>query len=170
MKKIPLISIAYLLCIGICIGAIITTGVISAPIVFRMDSIIPELGATKFDMGIVMGMVFQRLNYVLNAMAFIIVVYELLNFGRGNRKDYFALVIGGINIVLIFAFTLYYTRAILSAQSQGAAAIATPEFDSLHTQSEQVFKILLVTFIISFIWNAIKISRPPITGKQKTKS
>ncbi len=169
MKKSLFISIAYLLIIGVGIGAIMATGAISAPVIFNSDSIIPELGITKFDMGQIMSAIFSRLNIFLNIIAIIILVYELLNFNLNNKKDYFALFINAINVILIFLFTFYYTGAILAAQAQGAAATATPEFDSLHHQSELVFKTLLIMLSVSFVWNAIKLYQSNKTSTKKSK-
>ena len=169
MKKSLPISIIYLLILGASIGAIIATGALSAPVIFSSDSIIPELGMTKFDMGRIMSVIFSRLNIFLNITAIIILIYELLSFNLGGKKNYFALLINAISVILIFLFTFYYTGAILAAQAQGAAATATPEFDSLHQQSELIFKTLLITLSISFIWNAMKLCKENKTTTTKAK-
>ena len=157
VRFFSIISIVYLLILGINIGSIIACGAFSAPVIFHTDTLLPELGMTKFDMGIVMTKIFLKLNTLLNVTAIIIIIYELSSFNFKRKKDFFALVIGAINIILIFIFTLGYTRSIIEAQSQGAAATATPEFYSIHHQSEIVFQFLFISLSIGFIWNAIQL-------------
>lgn len=152
---IQLINAIYLWLIGVCIGAMIVCGAIVAPIIFNAYNYLPDLGITQYDSGILMTQVFIKLNYLLNFSAIIIIIYELSAFKSSLKPSIILLGINILSILLIFLFTLYYTPAILDAQNMGAAYTATPEFDSIHNQSEMLFKILLVTLSISFVWRII---------------
>lgn len=153
MNKIGLkliLHIAYLWLIGINIGAIVTCGIFVAPIVFNAYSFLPDLGITQYDSGILMTQIFLKLNTLLNVSAILILVYELLAFNLSKKTSFFPLTINIINVLLIFLFSFYFTPKIIEAQTQGAAATATPEFATLHLQSEYVFKFLFIMLTLSF--------------------
>ncbi|MDO7253037.1 DUF4149 domain-containing protein [Helicobacter cappadocius] len=166
---IQLISAIYLWLIGACIGAMIISGAVVAPIIFNAYSYLPSLGITQYDSGILMTQIFIKLNYLLNFTAIIIIIYELSVFKSTIKPSIILLGINILSILLIFLFSLYYTPAILEAQNMGAAYTATPEFESIHTQSEMLFKILLVTLSISFVWRIVLLSKKsPTTTKVST--
>lgn len=162
MKKTSLFVYAgnalYLWLVGLCIGAMVSSGVFAAPIIFKAYSFLPDLGITQYDSGILMAQIFNRLNILLNFSAIIIIIYELLSFKISSKPSVVLLGINALSVLLIFIFTLYYTPAILEAQGMGAAYTATPEFESVHIQSELVFKVLLLTLSISFFWRVILLS------------
>lgn len=157
-KTTPIIhtlSALYLWLVGLCIGAMVACGAFVAPIIFNAYTYLPDVSITQYDSGILMTQVFLKLNWLLNFSAIMIIIYELLDFKASFRPSFFLLGLNILNVILIFIFTLYYTPHILSAQNMGAAYTATPEFENLHSQSEFLFKILLVTLSISFLWRII---------------
>lgn len=171
------ITSLYLLCLGIIIGGIIACGALTAPVIFNASlhlaalEMVDPSGITSYASGILMAEIFVRFNYLLNAMAIFILVYELLVFNISSKKSLFLLGIGALNVVLIFVFTMYYTPAILAAQADGAAATATDEFESIHTQSEMIFQILLVSLSASFIWRVflLRFSQPVTKPATRTR-
>lgn len=168
------ITSLYLLALGITIGGIIACGALSAPVIFNVSSYLATLeitDMTRYASGILMTEIFVRFNYLLNAMAIFILVYELLVFNISSKKSLFLLGIGIFSVVLIFLFTMYYTPAIIAAQADGAAATATEEFYSLHTQSEMIFQILLISLSASFLWRAylLRFSLPAAASKSRKK-
>ncbi|PAF42102.1 DUF4149 domain-containing protein [Helicobacter sp. 11S02596-1] len=165
---VHIIHALYLWLIGLSIGAMIVSGAIVAPIIFDAYSFLPDLGITKYDSGILMTQIFLRLNLLLNATAIIIIIYELLAFKASFKPSFLLLAVNALSVVLIFVFTLYYTPQILEAQNMGAAYTATPEFDALHTQSEYLFKILLATLSISFLYRIVLLSSKPAHQTPKT--
>lgn len=167
---ISLINGIYLWIIGVCIGAMIISGAIVAPIIFNAYNYLPDLGITQYDSGILMSQIFIKLNYVLNFSAIIIIIYELSAFKASLRPSIILLGINILNVLLIFVFTIYYTPAIVDAQNMGAAYTATPEFDSIHNQSEMLFKILLVTLSISFVWRIVLLSSKTLSSAAKATS
>lgn len=168
------ITSLYLLCLGTIIGGIIACGALSAPVIFNASQYLATLeitDITRYASGILMTEIFVRFNYLLNAMAIFILVYELLAFNISSKKSLFLLGIGIFSVVLIFLFTMYYTPAIIAAQVDGAAATATDEFGSLHTQSEMIFQILLISLSASFLWRVylLRFSLPAATSKSRKK-
>lgn len=169
------ITSLYLLCLGTIIGGIIACGALVAPVIFNASQYLAAIeiadpsGITRYASGILMTEIFARFNYLLNAMAIFILVYELLAFNISSKKSLFLLGIGIFSVVLIFLFTMYYTPAIIAAQVDGAAATATDEFGSLHTQSEMIFQILLISLSASFLWRVylLRFSLPAATKSRK---
>ncbi|PAF52050.1 DUF4149 domain-containing protein [Helicobacter sp. 13S00477-4] len=159
----------YLWLLGLSIGAMVISGAFVAPIIFNAYSFLPDLGITQYDSGILMTQIFIKLNYLLNFTAIIIIIYELLDFKSSFKPSIILLGLNTLSILLIFLFTLYYTPNILDAQNMGPAYTATPEFEKMHSQSEYLFKILLITLSISFFWRVILLSLKP-APQQKIKS
>lgn len=146
----------YLLLLGVGVGCIVACGAFAAPVVFRASSFLPELSLS--DSGLLMGQIFLKCNIYFNVLAGVILVYELATFATAplfthTRQRRLWLLLGGISAMMIFLFTLYYTPYIMEAQRLNATA--TPEFSSMHKQSELVFKILLFTLAGSALWRGI---------------
>ena len=157
----------YLWLLGIGIGCIVAEG-LAASVVFTISSFLPQLSTS--DSGVIMGQIFVRCNGFFNILAGIIIIYEVITllsaelFARSNQRRLW-FIIGGISVIMIFLFTLYYTPFIMEAQAAGN--LGTPEFDSMHKQSELVFKILMVSLSVSLIWRAIIGSTPASTSAPK---
>lgn len=154
-----IIHALYIWLLGINIGAILACGAFVAPVIFKSYAFLPDLSITNFDSGILMSQIFSKLNTLLNFSAIIILVYELLRFNFKNKKTFFPLVLNAIIVCLIFTFSFFYTPRIIQAQQMGAASTGTPEFASLHHQSEYVFQFLLVLLSISLIWRVIALQK-----------
>ncbi|MGL2690136.1 DUF4149 domain-containing protein [Helicobacter pylori] len=133
----------YLLLLGILGGSLITLGMMVAPIVFKASSILPELNLTPFESGKLMAQIFVRLNYLLGAMGFIVLLYEIVSFIYSKRSLVY-LILGVAIGALCLLFVFYYTPYILNAQKVGEVALQSVEFARSHAQSEWLFKELLV--------------------------
>ncbi|WP_120831663.1 DUF4149 domain-containing protein [Helicobacter pylori] len=133
----------YLLLLGILGGSLITLGMMVAPIVFKAPSILPEFNLTLFESGKLMVQIFVRFNYLLGAMGFIVLLYEIVSFIYSKRSLVY-LILGVAIGVLCLLFVFYYTPYILNAQKVGEVALQSAEFARSHAQSEWLFKELLV--------------------------
>lgn len=139
----------YIFLLSIGVGCIMTAA-FSAATIFTMSE--PEAG------GAIMGQIFLKCNAYFNILAIVIIIYELISFvfakafQNVNQRRLW-LLLGGINVICIFLFTLYYTPYILDAQAQGLTH--TDAFYAMHKQSEIVFKILLFTLAASALWRGI---------------
>ncbi|WP_240330978.1 DUF4149 domain-containing protein [Helicobacter suis] len=132
------------------VGIVIFTGACVAPIIFKTSGILPT-PLTRYDAGILMSHIFIRSNWVLNALACILVLDSLI-----LKKAILLRLSHLASSVLIFLFSFYYTPFILRAQSLGSAYTTTQKFAQMHTQSEIVFKILLVLLCFSFCSRALR--------------
>ncbi|PDX51184.1 hypothetical protein BB483_00315 [Helicobacter pylori] len=141
MKKFSLG--VYLLLLGILGGSLITLGMMVAPIVFKAPSILPEFNLTLFESGKLMSQIIVRFNFLLGAIGFVVLLYEIISFIYDKRSLVY-LILGVAIGVLCLLFVFYYTPYILNAQKVGEVALQSAEFARSHAQSEWLFKELLV--------------------------
>ncbi len=142
----------YLLLIGVGVGCIVACGVFVAPIVFKIGDFITNF--SQAESGIVMGKIFVRLNYFLIILAIVIAIYEILCFSGSKFSQYYSklwLILGLFNIVLICLFVFYYTPFILDTNN-----LQSEDFVTMHSQSVLVFKILMFSLSVLFVWRAYK--------------
>ncbi len=144
----------YLLLLGILGGSLITLGMMVAPIVFKAPSILPELNLTLFESGKLMSQIFVRFNYLLGAMGFIVLLYEIVSFIYSKRSLVY-LILGLAIGALCLLFVFYYTPYILNAQKVGEVALQSTEFARSHAQSEWLFKELFVLVCALFFWRLL---------------
>lgn len=144
----------YMFLIAVVVGALVACGAFSAPSIFRAASIVEGLDISILQSGILMTSIFVKLNVLLNIVAIFIIIYEILTL-RINR-DVFAPILGFISVILIFLFTMYYTPYMLESQLLGEDGIANSAFDNIHNQSVLVFKSLMATLSILFIYRILK--------------
>ncbi|MGL2516374.1 DUF4149 domain-containing protein [Helicobacter pylori] len=133
----------YLLLLGILGGSLITLGMMVAPIVFKAPSILPEFNLTLFESGKLMSQILVRFNFLLGAIGFVVLLYEIISFIHSKRSLVY-LILGVAIGTLCLLFVFYYTPYILNAQKVGEAAIQSNEFARSHAQSEWLFKELFV--------------------------
>lgn len=133
----------YLLLLGILGGSLITLGMMVAPIVFKAPSILPEFNLTLFESGKLMSQIIVRFNFLLGAIGFVVLLYEIISFIYSKRSLVY-LILGVAIGALCLLFVFYYTPYILNAQKVGEAAIQSAESARSHAQSEWLFKELLV--------------------------
>ena len=157
-KVFQTLDVIYIFLLSIGVGCIICAG-FSAATIFQAANFVPDF--TMSDSGLIMGLIFIKCNDLFN--------FEILSslYARHfthTKQRQFLLLLGGINVIMIFLFTLYYTPYIMEAQALNT--IDTEAFDSMHKQSELVFKILLITLSISALWRGIIGTHPRYTNAQ----
>ncbi|WQS47560.1 DUF4149 domain-containing protein [Helicobacter pylori] len=133
----------YLLLLGILGGSLITLGMMVAPIVFKAPSILPEFNLTLFESGKLMSQIIVRFNFLLGAIGFVVLLYEIISFIYSKRSLVY-LILGVAIGALCLLFVFYYTPYILNAQKVGEVALQSAEFARSHAQIEWLFKELLV--------------------------
>ncbi|EFX43646.1 Putative outer membrane protein [Helicobacter suis HS1] len=143
-------GVLVLLFMGIGVGVVIFTGACVAPVIFKTSSILPT-PLTRYDAGILMSHIFIRSNWVLNALACILVLDSLI-----LKKAILLRLSHLASSVLIFLFSFYYTPFILRAQSLGSVYTTSEKFIQMHAQSEIIFKILLTLLCFSFVSRALR--------------
>ncbi len=161
-KIYSVLSAFYLLFIALSAGLILSSA-FSAPVIFHASSLVEGLEITLSQSGILMTHIFTKINFLLNALALFILIYELIALQTMRQK--LTPLLGFINVILILLFTLYYTSYIIEAQKIGETAIHTLEFDQMHKQSELVFKTLFFTLILLFFSRFFSILNNVCKGK-----
>ena len=146
MKKY--IDIGYLLVVGMSLGLVLTLGILVAPVVFHAN-FYAHANLSHYQMGLVMSEIFRRGNYWLNGVAIAIILYEGYQY-KSFRRDLLALPAAATAVLMIFLFTLYYTKAILSFQMRGATIVNDPRFQALHKGSEIDFMLLALSLFLLF--------------------
>ncbi|GAA9732703.1 hypothetical protein VN0054_03500 [Helicobacter pylori] len=113
----------YLLLLGILGGSLIILGAIVAPIVFKASSILPELNLTPFESGKLMAQIFVRFNYVLGAIGFVVLLYEIISFIYYKRSLVYLILgvaIGALWFALCFLLHALYFKRSKSGRSRAS--------------------------------------------------
>ena len=147
------IDSAYLLLLGVCVGAMVACGAMSAPIIFQADAIL-DMPIIKEQSGVLMGLIFQKLSYLLYIVGMVIFVFELFAARLFRTSGIIIMLSAGVSVIMILLFNLYYMPYILAAPDA-----STPEFESMHFQSVVVFKILTISLAALFVAKCLKLFR-----------
>lgn len=145
------IDSAYLLLLGVCVGAMVACGMMSAPIIFRAGEIL-SIPISVEQSGILMGLIFQKLSILLYIVGIIIFVFELFAARLFRTSGVLVMLSAGVSIMMILLFNLYYMPYILNVTDTQAS-----EFESMHAQSVIVFKILVVSLATLFVAKSFKL-------------
>ncbi|MDR0761489.1 MAG: DUF4149 domain-containing protein [Campylobacteraceae bacterium] len=150
--------IVYLLLLGLCIGAEVAVGVLTAPIIFYPDNFLGVGILDRFQSGILMTQIFLKFNVLLMLCMFFAAIYEIYLY-KIKKYDFISVVILFIALFGSMAFVLYFTPYIVEAQIAGAEATATEAFKNIHGWSEIVMKVILLSQITLFfrrVWLFLK--------------
>jgi hypothetical protein len=129
--------------LGAALGLVLTLGAIVAPVIFNID-FISGAEISHFQMGLVMTEIFKRAGYVLNIVAIIIVIRESYSYKLFDR-DKIVIPSAATAVLMIFLFTLYYTKAIVNFQQLGESVVDDSKFQALHKASEIDFMLLALS-------------------------
>ncbi len=129
--------------LGMALGLVLTLGAIVAPVVFHTD-MISGADISHFQMGVVMTEIFRRASYVLNVVALIIIIRESYSYKLFDR-DKIVIPSAATAVLMIFLFTLYYTKAIIEYQKLGESVLDDSRFQALHKASELDFMLLALS-------------------------
>ena len=141
------IDIVYLMVLGVALGLVLTLGIIVAPVVFHANSYVANNLLSHFQMGLLMTAVFLKSNYFLNTVAIVIILREAYDY-KLFKRDRWVLPSAATAVLMIFLFTLYYTKQIVSMQALGAAVTQSETFQNIHKASELDFKLLALSLVL----------------------
>ncbi len=133
--------------LGITLGVVVTLGAIVAPTIFHADKFVE--GLSHYQMGLVMSAIFIKANYLLNFTALAIILREGYAY-KSFERDVIVVPAAATSILMIFLFTLYYTKEILSLQAMGEEATNSDTFALVHKASELDFKLLALSLALLF--------------------
>lgn len=143
---------AYLILLGVMLGAGLFAGVVVAPVIFNTASWLGSEVLSHYQEGQIMTENFIRLSYLINVVAVMVVVYEGYKYKMGER-DWTTLAAAFLVIATGVMFAHYYLPDILSMQQAGEAATQSQAFISTHKGSEINFKIFSAALLVLMIQN-----------------
>ena len=147
MNWLKWVDIFYLILLGATLGLVLTLGVIVAPVIFNSNHYLNQQLLTHYQMGLLMTSIFLKGNYWLNTTAIAILLREGYAY-KSFQRDKIILPSAATAVAMIFLFTLFYTKEIITLQAQGEEATASKTFQSLHDASELTFKLLALSLFL----------------------
>lgn len=154
-KKFRIVTMAYLILLGVMLGAGLFAGVVVAPVTFNTASWLGAEVLTHYQEGQIMTENFVRLSYLINFMVVIVVLYEGYKYKMGER-DRLTLVATFFVVATGLMFAHYYLPDILAMQQMGEAHTQTDTFVNTHKGSEINFKVFAAALLVLMIQNMRK--------------
>ena len=141
---------AYLLILGIVIGASVYAGAVVAPVTFGSEKWLGSELLSRFQEGLIMTHNFIGLKYFILAGVFGVFIYEGYQYKRFNRdlvKTISAL--GFIMSSLLFNY--FYMSSIIDMQKQGEQVVKSQIFENMHKGSEIALMFVMLFALVLFI-------------------
>ena len=156
MKRYFRIStMAYLILLGVALGAVLFAGAVVAPIVFHSKLYLGGDILSHYQEGLLMTQNFIRLSYLVNLTIVVVAIYEGYKYKMGER-DKFTTSMTLLTIMSGAMFSFYYLPDIVNMQLAGEAMTNTKEFINTHKGSEIDFKIFAFAILALMILNMRK--------------
>lgn len=150
MNKRIYTDFSYLIVLAATFGAVMTLGVIAAPVIFNADKLSLDVSLGHYNSGMIMGEIFRRFSYWLYFVASFIALYEAAWYKMGQR-DAVAFASAIVAIFSSLMFSVVYTPKILAMQALGEEATKSDTFENVHIASEIDFKILALALVVLFV-------------------
>ncbi len=148
MPKIPqAITIAYIILLGITLGAGLYAGIVVAPVTFHSEIYLGTELLTRFQEGLIMTENFVRLSYLVDFTLVCVALYEGFkwkNFDRDTITTFSTLVVLSTGLLYVH----YYIPQILDFQKQGEKVTQSKIFENTHFASELDFKLFALALLI----------------------
>lgn len=150
MKRNIYLDFGYLVILAASFGAVITLGVLVAPVVFNPNALLVDVTLDRYNSGMLMSEIFDRFSSWLYAVTVMVALYEAMWYKMGQR-DALSFASAFIVIASSLLFSAVYVPKILAMQALGAEATQSDTFANIHMASEIDFKILAVALVVLFI-------------------
>ena len=158
-KKIfKIVTIAYIITLGVVLGAGLYAGIVVAPTLFNSELLLGSELLSNYQEGILMTQNFLKLAYMVNFMVFFVLVYEAIKW-KSFESDKFTLIATFLVVATGLLFTSYYVPDILKMQLAGEAMTQSEAFKNTHIGSEIDFKIFTFATLALLILNLKKALR-----------
>ena len=151
-------TIAYIIILGMTLGAGLLAGIVVAPTLFNSELLLGSEMLSQFQEGLLMTQVFERLAYVVNFMVLFVIVYELIKW-KSFESDKWTSMATFLVVATGLMFTSYYIPDILEMQVAGEAMTQSEAFINTHKGSEINFKIFAFSTLALLIFNLKKALR-----------
>jgi hypothetical protein len=142
-------TIAYLLILGIVIGASVYAGAVVAPVTFSTQNYLTN-NLSRFEEGLIMTQNFIGLKYFIIIAMIAIFLYEGYNYKLFKRELIKTLsALGAIMSGALFNF--FYMSAIINMQMQGPSIVNDKIFNNMHKGSEIALVLFIIFCLILFV-------------------
>jgi hypothetical protein len=130
----------FIVILGMTLGAGLLAGVVVAPTIFKSEVLLGTELLTRFQEGLLMTQVFERLAYLVNFLVVLAVLYEVIRFKAFENTRWsllFTFLVASSGLL----FTSYYIPQILEMQLLGESMTLSEKFQNIHKASEWNFKL-----------------------------
>ncbi|CAA6824045.1 MAG: Membrane protein [uncultured Sulfurovum sp.] len=151
-------TIIFIITLGITLGAGLFAGIVVAPTIFNSEVLLGSALLTRFQEGLLMTQVFERLAYLVNFLVVIAILYEVIKFKAFENTRWtmlFTFLVAASGLL----FTSYYIPQILEMQALGEAATMGEKFENVHKGSELNFKLFAFSTLALLISTLRKVLR-----------
>ncbi|CAA6814395.1 MAG: Membrane protein [uncultured Sulfurovum sp.] len=157
-KYFRLLTMIFIIILGMTLGAGLLAGVVVAPTIFNSEAVLGSALLTRFQEGLLMTQVFERLAYLVNFLVIIAILYEVIKFKAFENTRWtmmFTFLVAATGLL----FTSYYIPQILEMQTLGEAATMGETFTNVHKGSELNFKLFAFSTLGLLILTLRKVLR-----------
>ncbi|CAA6806887.1 MAG: Membrane protein [uncultured Sulfurovum sp.] len=151
-------TMIFVIVLGMTLGAGLFAGVVVAPTIFHSEALLGSALLTRFQEGLLMTQIFERLAYLVNFLVIIAVLYEVIKFKAFENTRWtmlFTFLVAASGLL----FTSYYIPQILEMQALGEAATIGEAFENVHKGSELNFKLFAFSTLGLLILTLRKVLR-----------
>jgi len=139
-KYFRIVTMVFIVIMGMTLGAGLLAGVVVAPTIFQSEALLGSELLTRFQEGLLMTQVFERLAYLVNFLVIIAIFYEVVKF-KAFENTRWSMLLTFLMVASGLLFTSYYIPQILEMQSLGEAMTQGETFENVHKASEWNFKL-----------------------------
>jgi len=154
-KNFRIMTMAYLVLLGVTLGAGLYAGIVVAPVTFHTEQWLGSGVLSHYQEGLIMTQNFVRLSYLVNVTLLAVFLYEGYKYKKFERDT-----ITQVATFFVFAtgllFSFYYLPDILTMQMGGEEMTKSAAFISTHKGSEINFKIFSLALLVLMVRNMQK--------------
>lgn len=142
-KYFRVLTIIFIITLGMTLGAGLLAGVVVAPTIFKSELLLGSELLTRFQEGLLMTQVFERLGYLVNFLVVIAILYEVIKF-KAFENTRWSMLLTFLVASTGLLFSSYYIPQIIEMQSLGEAMTLSENFENIHKASEWNFKLFAI--------------------------
>jgi len=157
-KYFRLLTIIFIITLGVTLGAGLLAGVVVAPTIFHSEALLGSALLTRFQEGLLMTQIFERLAYLVNFLVVVAIFYEVVKF-KAFENTRWSMLFTFLVATSGLLFTSYYIPQILEMQLLGESATMTETFQNVHKGSELNFKLFALSTLGLLILTLRKVLR-----------
>jgi hypothetical protein len=157
-KYFKTLTMIFIITLGTVLGAGLLAGIVVAPTIFHSELLLGSELLSKYQEGLLMTSIFEKLVYAVNFLVIISILYEVIKY-KAFESDRWSLLTTFLVAGTGLMFTSYYIPDILEMQAMGEAKTLSSAFVNTHLGSEINFKIFAFSSLVLLILNLKKALR-----------